>query len=215
MRKKRIILKDHADIAILRQTIDDVGIIKGYAPSTWLLEAGDAAKGRGLAATARPKQRDELVIVDDEIKEFVAQPNVQQSAPIPLPTPVPARPATTTAVSAYDSALKIDLGDQGPVQPPAMNIRTMEPEPTPLPQVAGEREDVDAHDPLEFLPPSDDLGLAAAVAATTLKDGAEQTSPDSAGDVAPPTRPPKRRFTTSSGKVIDLAEIDDLLADIE
>ncbi len=60
MRKEGIVLKHHADASLLRRNIRDFSPIDEDAAGSWLLEAGNHAQQRRLAAAAGTKDREEL-----------------------------------------------------------------------------------------------------------------------------------------------------------
>ena len=67
VRVERVVLKNHRDIAILRRHVVDELIADVDFARGRLLQPGDHAQGRALAAPRRPDQHDELAIGDVEI----------------------------------------------------------------------------------------------------------------------------------------------------
>ena len=67
MRVERIVLEHHRDVAVLgRHVVDDVAADRDLAVRD-VLEAGDHAQRRGLAAARRADQNDEFMVLDIEI----------------------------------------------------------------------------------------------------------------------------------------------------
>ena len=66
MGKQRIGLEDHADIAVGRRQMCDVGAVDQDRAARCPLQPGDQPQGRGLAASRRTKERDETALLDDE-----------------------------------------------------------------------------------------------------------------------------------------------------
>ncbi len=60
VRKQRVGLKDHADIALIHRDVGHVRAAEQHRTRIRLLEAGDDSQRRGLPAPRRPEQRDEL-----------------------------------------------------------------------------------------------------------------------------------------------------------
>jgi hypothetical protein len=67
VRVERVVLEHHGDVAVLRRdVVHDVATDRDVAAGD-LLEAGDHAKRRALAAARRPDQHDELLVRDVEV----------------------------------------------------------------------------------------------------------------------------------------------------
>ncbi len=67
VRIERVVLEHHGDVPVLgRHVVDDVAADRDVATRD-LLEAGDHAERRALAAAGRPDQHDELLVGDVEI----------------------------------------------------------------------------------------------------------------------------------------------------
>ncbi len=66
MRKKRVGLEHHVDRPPVRRHAGDVLALQQEAALAWCFEAGEHPEKRGLAATGRPEQREELSLVDIE-----------------------------------------------------------------------------------------------------------------------------------------------------
>ena len=66
MRKERVILKDNADIALVRRQGVDGIAADHYSAFTLANEAGDDPQQSGLAATGRAEQRHHLAALDIE-----------------------------------------------------------------------------------------------------------------------------------------------------
>ena len=65
---ERVVLEHHGDVAVLRlQAVDDA-IADGDGAAGDVLQAGDHAQRRGLAAARRPDQHDELVVGDMQVE---------------------------------------------------------------------------------------------------------------------------------------------------
>jgi hypothetical protein len=62
MRKERIVLKDHAEVALLRRLRGDLLVRYDYRAGIGSLEAGDHPQQRRLAAAARPQQHEYLTL---------------------------------------------------------------------------------------------------------------------------------------------------------
>src|SRR5690606_41488206 len=67
LRKERIALKHHAEVALLRRKARHIGAADLDCSARRRLEACDAAQQRRLAASRWPKQRDELTGLDREV----------------------------------------------------------------------------------------------------------------------------------------------------
>ena len=67
VRIERVVLEHHGDVAVLRRhVVDDVAADQDLAAGD-VLEAGDHAQRRRLAAARRADQDDELVVGDVEV----------------------------------------------------------------------------------------------------------------------------------------------------
>ena len=66
MREDCIVLKNHADIALVRRNGIEPGSGKADAAGRQVGKAGDGPQQRGLPAAARPQKREELVPLDCE-----------------------------------------------------------------------------------------------------------------------------------------------------
>ena len=66
MRKERVVLEHHADIAPVRGYAADVRVVDQDLPGFGLDEPGDRAQQRGLAAAARPEKAEEFSIGEIE-----------------------------------------------------------------------------------------------------------------------------------------------------
>ena len=64
--KKRIGLKHHTNIALVRLQTDDLFAVNANIANGRSLKSGDHAKHSGLAAAGGAKQRDEFALVDVE-----------------------------------------------------------------------------------------------------------------------------------------------------
>src|SRR6185312_7931890 len=65
VRKQRVALKHHPEAAVARLEIVDHPAVDADFAAVRLLEAGDQAQCRGLAAARRPDEHDELAVLDD------------------------------------------------------------------------------------------------------------------------------------------------------
>ncbi|GCC48793.1 hypothetical protein chiPu_0033139, partial [Chiloscyllium punctatum] len=77
MRKQRVVLEHHVDGALVRQHLGDVAAAEQDAALIRRLEAGEHAQQRGLAAAARPEQREELAGADVE-RELVDRAEIPE-----------------------------------------------------------------------------------------------------------------------------------------
>src|SRR5579875_2368715 len=68
VRKQRVTLKYHADIAIARLKIIDDASVNADLARIRVLESRDHAQRRGLAASRRPDEHDKLAVFDGEIQ---------------------------------------------------------------------------------------------------------------------------------------------------
>ena len=68
MRVKRIVLKHHGDIALVRFQIGDVVAVEHDPSAARPLQPGDAGERRALAAAAWSKEGQELTIVDPDVE---------------------------------------------------------------------------------------------------------------------------------------------------
>ena len=67
VRVERVVLEHHGDVAVLRRhVVDDVAADRDLAAGD-LLEPGDHAQRRALAAARRADQHDELLVGDVEV----------------------------------------------------------------------------------------------------------------------------------------------------
>ena len=66
VRVQRVALEDHRDVAMARREVGDVAPADRDLARGHLLEAGDRAEQRRLAAAGRPDERDELAVADLE-----------------------------------------------------------------------------------------------------------------------------------------------------
>jgi hypothetical protein len=66
VREHRVALKDHRDVAVSRREVGDIPLSDVHATAVQMLEARDAAKERGLAATGRSEKDHELAVADVE-----------------------------------------------------------------------------------------------------------------------------------------------------
>ena len=64
---ERVVLEDHRDVAVLGLELVDQALADPDLAAGDLLEAGDHAQGRALAAARGPDQHDELAIGDREV----------------------------------------------------------------------------------------------------------------------------------------------------
>ena len=68
MRIERIVLEHEGDVALRRvQPLHRLAVDQDVAPVD-ILEPGDGAQGRGLAATRRPEQHHELAVPDLQVE---------------------------------------------------------------------------------------------------------------------------------------------------
>ena len=67
MRKHGVALEDHRDPAAARRQVGRIAASDEHAPAVDLLEAGEAAKQRRLAAAGRSEQHDEVAVGDLEV----------------------------------------------------------------------------------------------------------------------------------------------------
>jgi len=67
MRVERVVLEHHRDVAVLRRHVVDDGVANQDVAAADLLQAGDHAERRGLAAAGRADQDDEFLVGDFEI----------------------------------------------------------------------------------------------------------------------------------------------------
>ena len=65
--KERVVLKHHAHVAAVRRTRRDVLTVEPHRAGVGRKQARHDAQQRGLAATGRPEQRDELAALDAEV----------------------------------------------------------------------------------------------------------------------------------------------------
>jgi hypothetical protein len=68
MWEERVVLEDRVDVALVRRRVGDVAPVEQDASIGRLLEAGDEAQGRRLAAARRAEQREELAAGDAEVE---------------------------------------------------------------------------------------------------------------------------------------------------
>ena len=67
VREERVCLEDHVHRALGRRDMGHVATLEQNPAGRRLLEAGDHAEGRRLAATARAEEREELALVDRQV----------------------------------------------------------------------------------------------------------------------------------------------------
>jgi hypothetical protein len=67
VREERVLLEDGVHVALVGRHPGHVHTLEQDATRRRLLEAGDHLQQRGLAATGRPEQREELTLVDREV----------------------------------------------------------------------------------------------------------------------------------------------------
>ena len=67
VRIQRVVLEDHRDVAVGRRQLGDLAIADRDRPVRDLLEAGDHAKQRRLAAAGRPDEHHELAVLDRQV----------------------------------------------------------------------------------------------------------------------------------------------------
>ena len=67
MRIERIGLEHHREAALGRRHVDDVRAVDQDLPAGDVLEPGDQAQQRGLAAAGRADEDDELAVLDLEV----------------------------------------------------------------------------------------------------------------------------------------------------
>jgi hypothetical protein len=68
VRKEAVRLEDHAHVAAIRRHVGEVAPFDDDAARAGPLEPRDDPKGRRLAATARPEQREELAPFDRHVQ---------------------------------------------------------------------------------------------------------------------------------------------------
>src|SRR3954463_1787242 len=66
MRVERVALEHHRDVSVARRHVVDDPVADAKPSLADLLEAGDHAKGGGLAAAGRPDEHHELSVLDAE-----------------------------------------------------------------------------------------------------------------------------------------------------
>jgi hypothetical protein len=64
---ERVALEHHGDVAVLGREVGDVAAADGDGAGGHLLEPGDHAEQRGLAAARRPDQHQQLAVGDVEV----------------------------------------------------------------------------------------------------------------------------------------------------
>ena len=62
--EQSVILKDHADVAVVGRDVRHVVLVEQDAPAIAVVEAGNAAQQGGLAAAARAEQREKGAVGD-------------------------------------------------------------------------------------------------------------------------------------------------------
>jgi hypothetical protein len=67
VRIERVVLEDHGYVALTRRQVVDDLVSDKYLAARYVLEAGDHAQCRGLAAARRPHEDDELAVGDVQI----------------------------------------------------------------------------------------------------------------------------------------------------
>jgi hypothetical protein len=70
VRVERVVLEHHGDVAVLGRHVVDHAVADGDLAAGDLLEPGDHAQQRGLAAARRADQHDELAVLDVEADVF-------------------------------------------------------------------------------------------------------------------------------------------------
>ena len=60
--KQRVVLKHHADVAVMRGNVRHLILIEQDAPTVGFMETGNTAQQGGLAATARPQQGEKSAV---------------------------------------------------------------------------------------------------------------------------------------------------------
>ncbi len=68
VRVQRVVLEYHRDVAVLRRDVGHVAVADEDAAGVDLFEAGEHAQGRGLAATGRTDEDEELAVTDLEVQ---------------------------------------------------------------------------------------------------------------------------------------------------
>ncbi|OPZ52338.1 MAG: hypothetical protein BWY91_02355 [bacterium ADurb.BinA028] len=68
VREEGVVLEDHGHVAVPRRHLRDVALADVDPTARRDLEPGDRAQQRGLAATGRTEQREELTIVDGQVE---------------------------------------------------------------------------------------------------------------------------------------------------
>jgi hypothetical protein len=66
VRPQRVVLEDHADVALVRRQAVDAPIAEANLAAVGLVEAGYEAEQRRLAAAGGPEQREQLAVADLE-----------------------------------------------------------------------------------------------------------------------------------------------------
>lgn len=62
--KERVLLKHHAEIALMRGDVSDIPIAKGDSAGIFLLKTGDQAQQGGLAGAGRAKQAEDFALTE-------------------------------------------------------------------------------------------------------------------------------------------------------
>src|SRR5207245_10997236 len=68
VRVQRVALEDHADPAFLWEEVIDTSVTEEDLSARRTVDASDHEQGRGLPATGRPEERDELARADLEVE---------------------------------------------------------------------------------------------------------------------------------------------------
>ena len=64
---ERVVLEHHRDVALFGRHVVDDAVADADFTAGDVLQAGDHAQQRGLAAARRPNQHDELAVVDGDV----------------------------------------------------------------------------------------------------------------------------------------------------
>src|SRR5438045_3970399 len=82
VRKDRVVLVHHADVTPVRRHVVDPRTVEEDLAAILLVESGDGTEQRGLAATGRTEQREELPRLDREL-DIVERGNARVSLSYP------------------------------------------------------------------------------------------------------------------------------------
>jgi len=61
-------LEDHGDVAVFRRDVGHIAVADQHAPRRDLLEAGQTAQRRRLAAARRADKHEELFVIDRDVE---------------------------------------------------------------------------------------------------------------------------------------------------